>query len=99
SASAERNGAILSVSEGWRAPGAALLEDNVAAMLRRMLAPSYPRPVPIPPPDQLARLLDRMSNPSRPLHEEQKSAVLNVMEHAIACLQGGAGVGKTYTLK
>jgi PRTRC genetic system protein C len=25
--------------------------------------------------------------------------VLKVMEHAIACLQGGAGVGKTYTLK
>jgi exodeoxyribonuclease V alpha subunit len=33
------------------------------------------------------------------VHEEQKSAALKVMEHAIACLQGGAGVGKTYTLK
>jgi exodeoxyribonuclease V alpha subunit len=40
-----------------------------------------------------------MADPSRPLHEEQQSAVLKVMEHAIACLQGGAGVGKTYTLK
>ena len=98
-AAGERNGAILPVSGGWRAPGAALLEDNVAAKLRRMLEPSYPSPVRIPPPDQMARLLDRMSNPSRPLHEEQKSAVLKVMEHAIACLQGGAGVGKTYTLK
>jgi exodeoxyribonuclease V alpha subunit len=98
-AAGERNGAILPVSGGWRAPGAALLEDNVAAKLRRMLGSSYPRPVRIPPPEQLARLLDRMSNPLRPLHGEQKSAAFKVMEHAIACLQGGAGVGKTYTLK
>ncbi len=98
-AAGERNGAILPVSGGWRAPGAALLEDNVAAKLRRMLDPTYPRLVRIPPPDQLRRLLDRMVDPSHPLHEEQKSAVLKVMEHAIACLQGGAGVGKTYTLK
>jgi exodeoxyribonuclease V alpha subunit len=98
-AAGERNGAILPVSGGWRAPGAALLEDNVATRLRGMLGPSYPRPLRIPPPDQLVRLLDRMSNPSHPLHEEQKSAVLKVMEHAITCLQGGAGVGKTYTLK
>jgi exodeoxyribonuclease V alpha subunit len=98
-AAGERNGAILPVSGGWRAPGAALLEDNVATKLRRMIEPSYPSPVGVPPPDQLARLLDRMANSSRPLHEEQKSAALKVMEHAIACLQGGAGVGKTYTLK
>jgi exodeoxyribonuclease V alpha subunit len=98
-AAGERNGAILPVSGGWRAPGAALLEDNVAAKLRRMLEPSYPSPVRIPPPDQLARLLDRMANISHPLHEEQKSVVLKVMGRAIACLQGGAGVGKTYTLK
>ena len=98
-AAGERNGAILRVSGGWRAPGAALLEENVAAKLRRMLEPSYPSPVGIPAPDQLARLLDRAANPSHPLHEEQKSAVLKVMGRAIACLQGGAGVGKTYTLK
>jgi exodeoxyribonuclease V alpha subunit len=98
-AAGERNGAILPVSGGWRAPGAALLEDNVAGKLCRMLEPSYPNPVRIPPPDQLSRLLDRMANPSRPLHEEQRTVVLRVMGHAIACLQGGAGVGKTYTLK
>jgi ATP-dependent exoDNAse (exonuclease V) alpha subunit len=71
----------------------------VAAKLRRILDPSYPSPVRIPLPDQLARLLDRMAAPTRPLHEEQRSAVLRVMGRAIACLQGGAGVGKTYTLK
>ena len=98
-AAGERNGAILPVSGGWRAPGAALLEDNVAAKLRRMIEPSYPSPLRIPPPDQLAKLLDQIANPSDPLHEEQKSAVLKVMGRAIACLQGGAGVGKTYTLK
>jgi exodeoxyribonuclease V alpha subunit len=98
-AAGDRNGAILRVSGGWRAPGAALLEENVAAKLRRMLEPSYPSPMRIPPPDQLSRLLDRMADPSRPLHEEQRSAVLKVMGHAIACLHGGAGVGKTYTLK
>jgi len=98
-AAGERNGAILPVSYGWRAPGAALLEDNVAAKLRRMLEPSYPRPVRVPPPEQLARLLAQTADPSRPLHEEQRLAVLKVMEHPVACLQGGAGVGKTYTLK
>jgi exodeoxyribonuclease V alpha subunit len=98
-AAGERNGAILSASGGWRAPGAASLEDNLVARLRGMLEPSYPSPVAIPPADQLVRLLDRMANPSHPLDEEQKSAVLKVMGRAIACLQGGAGVGKTYTLK
>jgi len=98
-AAGERNGAILPVSGGWRAPGAALLEHNVAAKLRRMLEPSYPTPVRIPPPEQLAQLLDRTADASRPLHEEQRLAVLKVMEHPVACLQGGAGVGKTYTLK
>lgn len=98
-AAGERNDAILPVSGGWRAPGAALLEDNVAAKLRRMLEPSYPSPLRIPPPEQLARLLDRTTDASHPLHEEQRSAVLKVMGHAVACLQGGAGVGKTYTLK
>jgi exodeoxyribonuclease V alpha subunit len=53
----ERNGAILPVFYGWRAPGAALLEDNVTAKLRRMLEPSYSHPVPIPPSEQLTRLL------------------------------------------
>jgi exodeoxyribonuclease V alpha subunit len=98
-AAGERNGAILPVSYGWRAPGAALLEDNVAAKLRRMIEPSYPCPVRIPPPEQLARLLAQTTDPSRPLHEEQRLAVLKVMELPVACLQGGAGVGKTYTLK
>ena len=98
-AAGERNGAILPVSGRWRAPGAALLEDNVAAKLRRKLEPSYPSPVQIPPPEQLAKLLDRTVDASRPLHEEQRTAVLKVIGHAVACLQGGAGVGKTYTLK
>jgi len=98
-AAGERNGAILPVSSGWRAPGAALLEDNVAAKLRRMLEPSYPNPLRMPLPERLARLLDRTTDASRPLHEEQRLAVLKVMGHAVACLQGGAGVGKTYTLK
>jgi len=98
-AAGERNGAILPVSGGWRAPGAALLEDNVAAKLLRMLEPNYPSPLRIPPPEELAGLLDWTTDASRPLHEEQRSAVLKVMGHAVACLQGGAGVGKTYTLK
>jgi exodeoxyribonuclease V alpha subunit len=98
-AAGQCNGAILPVSGGWRAPGAALLEDNVAAKLRRMLDSTYPNAVRIPPPAELTRLLDQTTNASRPLHEEQRSAVLKVMEHPVACLQGGAGVGKTYTLK
>jgi exodeoxyribonuclease V alpha subunit len=98
-AAGERNGAILPASYGWRAPGAALLENNVAAKLRRMLEPSYPCPVPVPPPEQLAQLLAQTMDPSRSLHEEQRLAVLSVMEHPVACLQGGAGVGKTYALK
>ena len=31
--------------------------------------------------------------------KNRRSAVLKVMEHPVACLQGGAGVGKTYALK
>lgn len=95
----EHNSAILPVSGGWRAPGAALLEDNVAAKLRRMLDSTYPNAVRLPPPAELTRLLEQTTNASRPFHEKQRLAVLKVMEHPIACLQGGAGVGKTYTLK
>ena len=98
-AAGERNGAILRGETGWRAPGAALLEENVLAKLHRMLESNYPCTVQIPPPERLGRLLDRTVDPAAPLHDEQRSAVMKIMQHPVSCLQGGGGVGKTYTLR
>ncbi len=95
----ERNGAILHGVTGWRAPGAALLEENVVGKLSRMLEPSYPCPVQVPSAEELGRILDNAASPTRPLHKEQRFAVMKLMQHPVACLQGGAGSGKTYTLK
>jgi exodeoxyribonuclease V alpha subunit len=98
-AAGERNVAILRGATGWRAPGAALLEENVAAKLSRMLELSYPCPVQVPSPEELGCLLDSAATSTSALHTEQRFAVMKLMRHAVACLQGGAGTGKTYTMK
>lgn len=96
---AGRNTAVISGPDGVRAPGAAGMEDALVSRLSAMLDPAYPRLVPIPPPERLRRLLDRLEDRTRPLHPEQRAAALTVLQRPFCCLQGGAGVGKTYTTR
>jgi exodeoxyribonuclease V alpha subunit len=96
-AAGERNTAILAFRTVWRAPGCALLEQAVADRLREMLDEAYPQPVPVPS-EALEGILDRLGRAGRPLHPEQRQAVLTLLGRPVAVLQGGAGVGKTHTL-
>lgn len=95
----ERNGAVIRGAAGWRAPGCAAMEDAVVARLRRMLARDYPNRVPIPMPQTVDRFLKRFQVGGYSLHDEQCAAVLKILQSPLACLQGGAGVGKTSTTK
>lgn len=99
-AAGERNGAFLPMGDGkWRAPGAALMEEFVLQALSAMLEPSYPCPLKLPSDVFASRLVDTFIDAERPLHQEQKAAVLQILKRPFTCLQGGAGVGKTYTMR
>lgn len=76
----------------WRAPGCAQLEDEVLMHLRRIR--SSTSPVALADQATLAALLEREH---RRLVTEQRDAVLKILANPLACLQGGAGVGKTTT--
>lgn len=91
----KRFDAIKPTAEGWRAPGCASMEDQVLERLLEIA--SSVSPIQIPPQKTLERLLSSVQTGGRPLHQEQREAVLKVVESPLACLQGGAGVGKTTT--
>lgn len=87
--------AIWPVTTGWwRAPGCAQMEDEVLTHLRRIL--SSTSPVAVPDQATLAGLLEVKH---RRLVPEQRDAVCKILFNPLACLQGGAGVGKTTTTK
>lgn len=81
----------------WRAPGCMQMEDEVLEALRRIQ--SSTGPVGVPDRVRLAELLKDMKVEHHPLHHEQRDAVLKILSNPLACLQGGAGVGKTTTTK
>jgi exodeoxyribonuclease V alpha subunit len=82
---------------GWRAPGAGQLEDNLIERLRAVLN-STPE-LRLPSKNALASRLARFESQGRRLHPEQQTAILRALESPLACLSGGAGVGKTTTTK
>lgn len=81
----------------WRAPGCMQMEDEVLEALRRIQ--SSTGPVVVPDRVTLVGLLKDMKVGHHPLHQEQRDAVLKILSNPLACLQGGAGVGKTATTK
>jgi exodeoxyribonuclease V alpha subunit len=93
-----QHGAVVPRDEGgWRAPGCALMEEAVAERLRRMLAgePGGLRPSP----EAVGRSLRDFENLFGGLHPEQTAALTKVLASPVACLQGGAGVGKTHVAR
>ncbi len=94
----EANGAITPHLDGYRAPGCAVMEEMVAggleAMMDRKAAPEG-----LGTPDDVRRLVAEAQDEQAPLHPEQAAAAIKVLGLPLACLQGGAGVGKTHTLR
>jgi exodeoxyribonuclease V alpha subunit len=87
----------IPVGGGWRAPGAGQLEENLIERLRSVLS-STPE-LRLPSKNALESRLVRFESQGRRLHAEQQIAVLRALESPLACLSGGAGVGKTTTTK
>lgn len=97
---ARRHGALYQSEQGWwRAPGAALMEQVVASRLMEMTRPGYPSWLVSRTRRSPSQILDAVTDPTRPLDPEQREAVLRILERPLAVLQGGAGVGKTYTMR
>jgi exodeoxyribonuclease V alpha subunit len=82
----------------WRAPGCAIMEDELEARFARMVRGEHPSRIRIPSKAALGQLLDKIEANSRSLHPEQREAVLRLAELDLGCLVGGAGTGKTTTL-
>lgn len=85
------------IGDWWSAPGCMQMEGEVVQGLRRIQASTSPITVPDRP--TLAGLLKGMEVEHHRLHPEQRDAVLKILSSPLACLQGGAGVGKTTTTK
>jgi exodeoxyribonuclease V alpha subunit len=85
------------VEDWWQAPGCMQMEHEVLEALRRIQ--SSTGAVVVPEPAKLAELLDDVQVGPCRLHHEQRDAVLKILSNPLACLQGGAGVGKTTTTK
>jgi exodeoxyribonuclease V alpha subunit len=98
-AAAVRNGAILPAGALMRAPGAAALEDDLVGRFDTLLrGPSETHIAPRSP-SRWAELLADLTGPNRQPSEEQSAAAVGMISLRLACLVGGAGVGKTFTCK
>lgn len=75
-----------------RAPGAARLERAVAGELARLAA----APAAI---EEWPLLVRRHEPQTHPLTDEQRRAVVEILKRPVAILQGGAGTGKTTTVR
>lgn len=96
---AVRNGAVLAGVEGFRAPGAALMEDGIVGRLRELMRLGVAGPIRPHSPSRLAELVAEVTSERHPLHPQQADAVMQVLSRPVACLTGGGGTGKTYTCK
>lgn len=94
---ATRNQAVTPGLDLWRAPGAGSMEDEVTRMLQQLVKGKVQ--INIPPPDALRMRLNAIEGGGLRLHPEQTEAVLQIIQRPVACLQGGAGVGKTFTTR
>ncbi len=93
------NRAIMDGGDRWRAPGCAVMEEELAARFARMAAGGERGRVRVPPETDLRRILRHVERQGRELHPEQREAVLTTLRKPVACLTGGAGTGKTTTCR
>jgi exodeoxyribonuclease V alpha subunit len=87
---------ILDTGGLLRAPGAAYLESSLA---EKLLAFEQSAVSGVKFPVDIDRIVRSHEDPKRPLMEEQRHAVCGILKNKFSILQGGAGTGKTTTLK
>jgi exodeoxyribonuclease V alpha subunit len=95
----QANRAIIDGDDLWRAPGCAIMEDEIRARFAAMASGSEKGGVRIPGDVDLRRILAMVERRGRSFHQEQRDAVLKVIRNPVACLTGGAGTGKTTTCR
>lgn len=88
---ASRLGAIRRRSAGWQTSGAALMEDAIAQRIANDLTSCSRQPTLLP--------LADVSPDAVPLNAGQAAAVAMAIRESFSLLVGGAGTGKTTTLK
>ncbi|HEY8381910.1 MAG TPA: AAA family ATPase [Microvirga sp.] len=93
------NRAVVDGGDRWRAPGCAVMEEDLAARFGRMAAGGECCRVRVPQETDLRRILRLVERQGRELHSEQREAVLATLRRPLACLTGGAGTGKTTTCR
>jgi exodeoxyribonuclease V alpha subunit len=95
-----KNTAIINGGEIWRAPGCALMEDQLLARFREMLGSQEQGRITIPGSEKLRTIVkETLHRTGTQLHPEQISAGLKVLRQPLSILMGGAGTGKTSTIK
>jgi exodeoxyribonuclease V alpha subunit len=93
------NGAVLRSGSLLRAPGAAGLEDDLAARFKTLSQRRLEPRLRAMTPSRWSELLADLTGPHRALEDEQRAAAVGMMSRPLACLVGGGGTGKTYTCK
>jgi exodeoxyribonuclease V alpha subunit len=94
-----RNNGVVEARDLWRAPGCALMEDELEHCFQAILAGKDTSPLHPSIDHNLHDLVQRVLRRERvQLHEEQYQAVCHVLRHALSILAGGAGTGKTTTI-
>ncbi|WP_165491166.1 AAA family ATPase [Lichenihabitans psoromatis] len=89
-------GALVRYGDRWRAPGCASMEQAIEERLSSMAAGGEH---PFPTEADMHHAIRDFERRHGSLHAEQRAAVLKVMVDSLACIQGGAGVGKTYATR
>ena len=92
-ARAEGAGAVVATEHGLAPPGAAAMEKAVLGHLQRLQ-----RGTGGPTTRNIANALHHVAG-AESLHDEQRLAVERILSLPVACLSGGAGVGKTFTCR
>lgn len=86
---------MIEAEDLLRAPGAAYLEATLAQRFVSLMNGNSGIDVP----GDVEGLVRSSENPKRPLTSEQREAVCGILRNKFAILQGGAGTGKTTTMK
>ncbi|MGF7210326.1 exodeoxyribonuclease V alpha subunit [Skermanella aerolata] len=94
-----KNWAIVDGGDRWRAPGCAAMESYLHDRFRQMANGKEGTRIRLPPERDLARILAMVERRGRALFDEQRTAVLKLIQSPLGCLVGGAGTGKTATCR